>query len=170
VNNAAHVALLGPIERLDPSALPSVYAVNVAAPVLLMGWLLRRRRAGVPLRIVNVSTGAAVTPLPGLGAYGSAKAALRMAGMVLAAELDSRQQEGHSVPDTSILSYEPGLVDTPMQAAARASSAERLPIVQMFVDWASDGTLVPPEAPATEIADHLEADGHPRWSERRLAE
>jgi benzil reductase ((S)-benzoin forming) len=168
VNNAALVALLGPVDRLDAKALLSVYSVNVAAPVLLMGWLLRQLRAAVPLRIVNVSTGAAVTPLPGLGAYGSAKAALRMAGMVLAAELDARSHAGHSVPDTTILSYEPGLVDTPMQAAARTSSADTLPIVQTFVGWAAAGALVPPGAPATEIADYLEADGHPRWSERRL--
>jgi benzil reductase ((S)-benzoin forming) len=168
VNNAALVALLGPMDQLDPTALLNVYAVNTAAPILLMGWCLRHARPGIPLRIVNVSTGAAVTPFPGLGAYGTSKAALRMAGMILAAELELRSQTG-SAPDATALSFEPGLVDTPMQAAARSSPAETLPIVQVFEDWAATGALVPPAAPAAEIADYLDADGHPRWLERRYA-
>jgi benzil reductase ((S)-benzoin forming) len=168
VNNAALVALLGPVAQLDPAALLNAYAVNAAAPVLLMGWFLRRRRPGVPLRIVNVSSGAAVDPFPGLGAYASSKSALRMAGRVLATELDSRERQDAPHPDVTILSYEPGLVDTPMQAAARASTVETLPIVQHFVQWAATGALVPPALPAAEIADYLEADDHPRWAEWRF--
>lgn len=166
VNNAALVGLLGPVDRIDPTALLTVYAVNTAAPIHLMGWFLRHLRPQVPLRIVNVSTGAAVTPLPGLGAYGTSKAALRLAGMILAAELDGRAA-GAAGPDVSILSYEPGLVDTPMQGAIRTSTAETIPIIEMFRDWAATGTLVPSTAPAAGIADYLEGDGHPRWSELR---
>lgn len=168
VNNAALVALLGPLSRLDVTELQTVYAVNTAAPILLMGWFLRHARPGVPLRIVNVSTGAAVIPLPGLGAYGNTKAALRMAGMILAAELDAASNGAAPRRDATILSYEPGLVDTAMQTAARSSSVETLPIVHMFADWAATGALVPPTLPAGEIADYLEADNQPRWTERRL--
>ncbi|HTS89927.1 MAG TPA: SDR family NAD(P)-dependent oxidoreductase [Gemmatimonadales bacterium] len=168
VNNAALVALLGQMAQLDAAALLEVYTVNTVAPILLMGWFLRHSRGGLPLRIVNVSTGAAVIPLPGLGAYGSSKAALRMAGMVLGAELDSAGSGAGSAPDASLLSYEPGLVDTPMQTAARTSSAETLPIVGQFVEWSRAGALVQAGLPAKEIADYLETDGHPRWAERRL--
>lgn len=168
VNNAAMEALLGPISRLDATALPGVYAVNTAGPVLLMGWFQRHARPGLPLRIVNVSTGAAVEPYPGLGAYGNTKAALRMAGMILAAELDTAGAPAGSLPDTSILSFEPGLVDTPMQTAVRSSPVETLPIVQRFKDYAATGALVPPALPARDIADYLTSDGHPRWEERRF--
>jgi NAD(P)-dependent dehydrogenase (short-subunit alcohol dehydrogenase family) len=168
VNNAAMEGLLGPISRLDPTAMLEVYTVNAAAPVLLMGWFQRHARPGQPLRIVNVSSGAAVAPFPGLGAYGNTKAALRMAGMILAAELDAAGSAGTSQPDTSILSFEPGLVDTPMQATARSSSAEMLPIVRVFRDFAATGALVAPALPARVIADYLSEDGHPRWEEQRL--
>ena len=168
VNNAAMEALLGPISRLDAAAMLAVYAVNTAAPVLLMGWFQRHARAGLPLRIVNVSTGAAVDPYPGLGAYGNTKAALRMAGMILAAELDTAAPTATSLPDTSILSFEPGLVDTPMQTAVRSSSVETLPIVQRFKDFASTGALAPPTLPARAIADYLTSDGHLRWEEHRF--
>lgn len=168
VNNAALVGLLGPIAALDAGGLRDVYAVNTSAPIFLMGWFFRNTRAGVPLRIVNVSTGAAVTPLPGLGAYGSAKAALRLAGMIFASELDAGGAGPAPGRDVSILSYEPGLVDTPMQTEVRDSNPATMPIVQMFKDWAASGTLVKPELPAAGIADYLAADGHPRWTEQRF--
>src|SRR5215208_5892591 len=91
VNNAADVALLGQVDQLEPAGMLQAYAVNTVAPVLLMGWVLRTVSIRIPVRIINVSTGAAVEPFPGLGAYGNTKAALRLAGMVLAAELDLRE-------------------------------------------------------------------------------
>lgn len=167
VNNGAMEALLGPVSMLDAMALPAVYAVNTAAPILLMGWFHRRARPGQPLRIVNVSTGAAVIPLPGLGAYGHTKAALRMAGRIMAAELEAAPASA-AQPDTTILSYEPGLVDTPMQTAVRTSPVEVMPIVQVFKDYAASGALVPPTLPARVIADYLDSDEHPRWAEHRF--
>jgi len=167
VNNAALVGLLGAIEQLDPAELLKVYAVNVAAPISLLSWLLRRSHPGAAIRIVNVSSGAAVQPFPGLGAYGSSKAALRMIGMVLGVELDASHERGNRSPDVSILSFEPGLVDTEMQTTVRTSSREVLPMVEFFKKAASEGHLVPPAVPATVIADYLDGDGHPGFAEHR---
>ena len=86
-----------------------------------------------------MSSGAAVIAYPGLAAYGSSKAALRMAGMVLGVELDEAVKRGDVERDAAILSFEPSMVDTPMQADARASSSGVLPM-----------------------------SGHPRFSESRL--
>jgi benzil reductase ((S)-benzoin forming) len=167
VNNAAHIALLGPVPQIDPAELLKVYAVNIAAPVSLMGLLLRRGRPGCPLRIVNVSSGAATRPLPGMAAYCTSKAALRMAGMVLAAELEDDGPTGRQHADATILSYEPGIVDTEMQAAARSAPQAVMPMAQMFKQFAAEGRLAPPAAPAAEIADYLEGDRHPKFSEWR---
>jgi benzil reductase ((S)-benzoin forming) len=142
------------------------YAINTVAPVLLMGWVLRTAGPRVPVRIVNVSSGAGVDPFPGLGAYGATKAALRLAGMVLGAELDMRTA-GNS-RDATIWSYEPGVVETPMQDAVRGATVETVPIVQVFHDLAAHGQLRPADAPAAEIVSYLEADGHPRFSEQRF--
>src|SRR5918995_3819601 len=94
VNNAADVALQGQVDQLEPNGMLQAYAVNTVAPVLLMGWVLRTASPRIPVRIVNVSSGAGVEPIPGLGAYGVTKAALRLAGMVLGAELDMRAAAG----------------------------------------------------------------------------
>jgi benzil reductase ((S)-benzoin forming) len=167
VNNAADVALLGQVDQLEPSGMLQAYAVNTVAPVLLMGWVLRTASPGIPIRIVNVSSGAGVEPFPGLGAYGKTKAALRLAGMVLAAELDLRAAMG-APRDATVWSYEPGVVDTPMQDAVRTATPETVPIVQVFKDLSAQGQLRLADLPATEIVSYLEADGHPRFSEQRF--
>jgi NAD(P)-dependent dehydrogenase (short-subunit alcohol dehydrogenase family) len=69
VNNAAVGGQLRPMERLQPAELLAMYAVNVAAPVRLMGLVVERSHADASIRIVNVSSGAAVRAVPGLAAY-----------------------------------------------------------------------------------------------------
>ncbi|MHB1328134.1 MAG: SDR family NAD(P)-dependent oxidoreductase [Gemmatimonadales bacterium] len=168
VNNAADVALLGQVATLKAPGMMRAYAVNTVSPVILMGWMLEASPATLPLRIVNVSSGAAVEPVPGMGAYSATKAALRIAGMVLAAELDLRAGASGDARDVSIWSYEPGIVDTPMQAEVRSSTPESLPIVDVFRQLADNEQLTDPEIPAAEILRYVESDGHPRFSEQRF--
>lgn len=167
VNNAAHAGLLGPIDQLDVGEFPAVLATNVIAPVWLMKRFLERTARATPLRIVNVSTAAAVRGFAGLGGYGASKAALRMAGMALAAELQDAQARGAEHRDIAILSFEPGTVDTPMQENARTSSRETLPSVDLFKRFAAEGRLIPPSAPASDIVAFLESEGEPVFGERR---
>ncbi|HEX6434044.1 MAG TPA: SDR family NAD(P)-dependent oxidoreductase [Gemmatimonadales bacterium] len=167
VNNAADVALQGQVDQLQPTGMLQAYAANTVAPVLLIGWVLRTAAPRIPVRIVNVSSGAGVEPFPGLGSYGATKAALRLAGMVLGAELDMRAAAG-APRDATVWSYEPGVVETPMQEAVRAARPETVPVVQVFHDLAAHGQLRPADAPAKEIVSYLEADGHPRFSEQRF--
>lgn len=168
VNNAADPALLGPVATLDAHRLTTVFATNVAAPIWLMGALVRLTPPKIPLRIVNVSSGAAIRAFPGLAAYGSSKAALRMAGMALAAELDSGSDAALRSRDIAVLSYEPGAVDTPMQAWARSQPPDILPSRDLFLRFEAEQLLVPPEAPSRDIVAFLESHSAPRFNERRL--
>lgn len=168
VNNAADPGDFARFEEADPLRFAASLAVNVTAPVALMRAFLGARPATVPLRIVNVSTGAAVRPFPGLGAYCAGKAALRMIGQVAGAELDARAEPAAPPDDVAIVSYEPGVVDTELQERTRQIPHERFPWVDTFIDFARKGMLKPPAAPAAEIAGFLEADGLPHFSERRF--
>ncbi len=105
VNNAAMTGGLSGLEESDPDQLGRLFAVNTVAPIFLMGFITRIVSPTTCLRIVNISSGAAVSAYPGLGAYGSSKAALRLAGMVLATELESDQRPGGPRSDAAILSY-----------------------------------------------------------------
>src|SRR4051794_13971208 len=51
-----------------------------------------------------------------------------MTGMVVAAELDSARRKAPARPDTAVLSYEPGTVDTAMQEEARSRPLSRVPV------------------------------------------
>ena len=166
VNNAASASLLGPVQRLDAHELVRLYAINVAIPTWLMGFVVRNSHRGAMIRIVNLSSGAAVRAFPGLAAYCGGKAALRMAGMAFAAELESPLRST-ATPDVAILSYEPGVVDTEMQLATRSKSQEEFPWVETFRGFAAQGALVAPEIPAAEIVEFLEADGRAHFIERR---
>ncbi|HZT78129.1 MAG TPA: SDR family NAD(P)-dependent oxidoreductase [Vicinamibacterales bacterium] len=168
VNNAARADLLMPIERLSPSDVLAMLALNTVAPMWLMGFVVRHAPRDTVLRIVNVSTGAAVTAFPGLAAYGASKAALRMAGQVFAAELDSPARQAPGPADIAILSYQPGTVDTPMQTTARSLDPAAFPWSQPFHDFHARGLLVDPSVPAAEIVAFVESDSAPRLTERRL--
>ena len=168
VNNAASAGLLGPVEQVAPLAFVRMLALNVVTPMWLMGFVVSRSHPDAAVRIVNVSSGAGVNAFPGLSAYASSKAGLRMAGMVLAAEVASRERATPAPADIAILSYEPGTVDTAMQQATRAVPREVYPWVGTFHRFAAEGLLIPPARPAEEIADFLEADGHATFTERRF--
>lgn len=165
VNNTGAVGALRPMEETDPIQAARVFAVNAVAPIFLMGFVVRTTPTTAKVRIVNLSTGAAVRPTPGLSDYGSSKAALRLAGKTLAVELESLDRPSGPRPNTAVLNYSPGVVDTPMQEKARSSDH---PWSQRFMDFYQRGRLEPPEDPAEEIAEFLEADGGEAFVERRF--
>ena len=169
VNNAASPDLLGVGERTDVEALQRVLAINTIVPVWLMGFVARNRSGEIPLRIVNVSSAASRQATPGLRAYGGSKAALRMAGMVLAAEWESTVPHAPQRPNIAVQSYEPGVVETDMQRLARSLAPETFPWGQLFHDFVRRGIVVTPAEPAAEIVSFLESDEQLGFSEARLS-
>jgi len=167
VNNAAMIGALSGIEACDPGQLTRILLVNTVAPVFLMGLVSRIVDPTTCLRIVNVSSGAAGTGYPGLGAYGGSKAALRLAGMALAAELDSDERPGGPRSNAAVLSYEPGVVDTAMQEETRTTTSGEFPWNQPFKDFASEGMLHKPQEVIGEIVDFLSGDGEETFVEKR---
>ena len=165
VNNAAQLGPMRPLTRLRAADLVRAHYVNTVAPLLLSG-AMARLAGRRPLRVVDVSSGAAVRARAGRTAYSSTKAALRLGGMALAAEAEA--EVGGTARDLAIVSYEPNMVDTEMQAENRAASPDDLPDVRMFVALKAEGRLIPPEQPAAEIAGLLDRDDLPFFSERRF--
>lgn len=167
VNNAATAGTLRLMEEIGPADLVRSFAVNVVAPIWLMGFVVRTAPVEAALRIVNLESGAAYRAFPAMADYCASKAALDMAGRVLAAELASEARPGGPRPDAAVLSYSPGVVDTPMQAEARAAEG---PWNRPFLEFRASGMLVPPEAPAAEIVEFLSGDFAERFVLRRFGE
>lgn len=89
--------------------------------------------------------------------------------MALAAELESDQRSGGRRADAAVFSYEPGVVDTPIQTASRSHSAEDFPWLQPFKEFAAQGMLAQPETVIGEIVEFIEGDVHGTFVERRFA-
>lgn len=165
VNNAATLDLVhtGAQGLAD---LQAAATVNSVVPTWLMGWALRAVPAATPLTIVNVSSGAATRAYPGWSSYCQTKAALLMAGQVLAEEL----AEVPALADrpVAVVSYAPGVVATEMQAAIRAADPEHFPRRRRFEELHAGGELVEPAAPAAEIAELCGRAGLPAHSVLRF--
>lgn len=153
VNNAGVVAPVGPLETLDPDALERSLAVNLVAPLRLMRRFLRMTEGAAALRrIINISSGAGRRPVPGWGAYCTAKAGLDMASRVAALEA---QSPGRRI---EVVSLAPGVIDTGMQGTIRAVSAEQFADVERFRKMKAEGTLRSADDVAADIL-RLEAAG-----------
>lgn len=83
VNNAA-VSFDTDYESLDAASLDAHYAVNLRATALLCTELARRHPAGTPGRIVNLTSGQSLGPMPGELAYAATKGAIEALTMSLA--------------------------------------------------------------------------------------
>jgi len=145
INNAGVVSPVGPLDAVDAVELARNIAVNLTAPMVLMGGFLRAT-ASVPLRrVINISSGAGRRPIFGWGAYCAAKAGLDMASRVAATEASTR---GHRV---HVVSLAPGVIDTPMQSVVRGASAEAFVDVERFRKMKEEGVLRAPDDVARDI-------------------
>jgi 3-oxoacyl-[acyl-carrier protein] reductase len=103
VNNAAHSTRDG-FERLDAATLDAHYAVNVRATALLSVHFARRYGGGPGGRIVNLTSGQSLGPMPGELAYAATKAAVEALTVTLAAEVGHR--------GITVNAVDPGPTDT----------------------------------------------------------
>jgi NAD(P)-dependent dehydrogenase (short-subunit alcohol dehydrogenase family) len=110
VGNAGVLGVRGPVSQTPPELWDEVMAVNLTANLNLiraLDPLLRQSDAG---RAVFITSGAAVAPGDGWGAYGISKAALNALVMTWAKELESTPARANLL--------RPGPVRTRMRAAA----------------------------------------------------
>ena len=148
LNNAATAGPVGMLGALASADVAASLAVNLAAAVALANLFCRVFcDPAQPRRIINVSSGAAQTPLAGESLYCVAKAGLEMLTRTLAAEQTALHFRAISV--------RPGIIDTDMQQYARSRPREQLPCVDMFREFHSQGRLVPPDVVAAKIIDKL---------------
>jgi len=148
INNAATAGPVGTIGSLDNGAVAASMAANLVAPIALANMFCRMLLAPAQARrIINVSSGAADSPLPGGGPYSIAKAGLEMLTRQLAAE--------HDGPMFRAITVRPGVIDTDMQTFMRSQTKEALPSIELFEGFYRDHHLVAPDAVAGKIVDKL---------------
>jgi benzil reductase ((S)-benzoin forming) len=148
INNAATIEAVGVLGDLDAARIVASIDVNLAAPIVLANLFCNAfRDDAIERRIINVSSGAAQSTLPGEALYCVAKAGLEMLTRSLADEIRS--------PRFAAITLRPGVIDTPMQAFARSQPRTVLPSVDLFKGFHAGGQLQPPHVVARKVVDRL---------------
>jgi NAD(P)-dependent dehydrogenase (short-subunit alcohol dehydrogenase family) len=161
VNNAGVLDPIDLVADADPAAVAANLSVNVLGVVHGSQSYIRhvRGRAGDGV-LVNISSGAAHKAYAGWGAYCASKAAVERLTEVIGVEEADHGLRAYAVA--------PGVVDTDMQAAIRATPPERMPGVGRFLQLKEDDAFNRPAHVARFLAglafDPAERPGH--WSVR----
>jgi NAD(P)-dependent dehydrogenase (short-subunit alcohol dehydrogenase family) len=137
INNAGVIAPIGRFDTLDPEAFAGSIRTTLVGAAFCARAVLPHFLVGGSGRIVNLSSGAAHNPLEGWSAYCAAKAGLAMLTRSLALE--------YGGAGVRVFGFAPGLVDTDMQGAIRASGVNRISKLPRV-------SLAPASEPARAIA------------------
>ena len=165
INNAGVIDPIMPLAKSDPVAWQQNFAINILGPLMLTQAALPYLRASKG-RVINISSGAAISAIPGWSAYCATKGALNQFNRSLAVE----------EPDITAIALRPGIIDTDMQAQIRRDGATGMPnqAHQRFVGFHTAGKLQPPEVPGRALvalalhAPHEWSGEFISWDEERV--
>jgi benzil reductase ((S)-benzoin forming) len=144
VANAGILGPLGPLRDDDPDAVAATFRANVEGVAHTAAAYARhvRGRSGRGA-LLAISSGAGRNPTAGWAPYAASKAAVDALCTSLA------QEEADA--GLRVLAVAPGVVDTGMQEAIRASTPEAFPRHEQFVRMKADEAF----NSAAFVADHL---------------
>jgi len=139
VNNAAVIEPFGSAAEVQMEAWVHLMQVNLFGPVNLCQLALPHLRH-TQGKVIQVTSHAADISIPGASAYSTSKAALNRFSQVLAVE----------EPAITVILFNPGDMDTPMQAAIRGKAQGKTPeeFYQYVVSLYEQNQLLPPEKSA----------------------
>ena len=148
ISNAAALGPVGPVENAHTDGIVANLDTNVVSAIMFArAFVAAFQDCECSKTLVNISSGAAAKGYAGWSLYCASKAA--MENFVRSVALE---QSGRRHPINAI-SVNPGVMDTDMQVAVRASSIEDFPGLDRFLRLHRDGLLNVPAGVAARIAD-----------------
>lgn len=142
INNAGSIGVIDKAINLKSEQINESVLINFLAPLKLSQILaMAALKNNAELVVLNITTGATVKPVGGWLSYNASKAAIKIA-------FDTMAVENSNV---RIIHYDPGVIDTNMQAIIRSSSADKMPSVALFNEYKVNQMLRAPEVVAQEI-------------------
>lgn len=161
INNAGTIEPTALFGEMSGDTISRALALNVAAPLRLMNLTLDLFPQ-TPIRIANISSGAAKKAYAGWGVYCSSKASLEMASQVLALEMEAAAR------DVRVITYSPGPIDTPMQGELRKKTVQEFPQVERFRSLHESGSLRSPGHAARELQGILSQSDLPFYLDHKI--
>ena len=155
--NAFSISPIKKIGDMTAEEIETFVYGNVIRNYLIINEAVNYCKANaVGLRIINLDSGAADHPLMGWSNYCTSKAFVNTLLSVVSCEN----------PDYQIVSVDPGVMDTHMQAEIRETKQEVFEQVDTFINYQKDGMLKSPEVVARQIVDKYVND----WTAKSLRE
>ena len=150
INNAGMIPAITPLSSAHPAELARALRVGLEAPMQITSrFLYATRDWGVPLKVLNISSGLGRRPMASQSAYCAAKAGLDHFTRCLA--LDEAQRE-HGA---RVCALAPGVVDTDMQVELRGATAALFPDQPRFEKLKTQGLLTSSEEAARQVLAYL---------------
>lgn len=151
INNAGMIDPIGLIGSVNVEEITKAVAVNLTAPMIISSaFISKLKDFPGSKRIVNISSGAGRNAYEGWGIYCATKAGLDHFSRVVALEQLKATQP------VEIVSIAPGIIDTGMQEAIRASNENAFPLLDRFIDYKEQGLLSSPEQTARKLISFIE--------------
>ena len=151
---------ISPIKRIGDFTSEEIEGFidgNLTRNVLLLNSVITIcKKHSLGLRIINLDSGAADFPLTGWGNYCAAKAYMNSFISVVAAEN----------PDYQVVSFDPGVINTNMQAEIRATDKSVFEQVDTFIGYKDENKLYEPADVAKRIKERYVSD----WTTKSMRE
>lgn len=156
INNAAMLEPLKPIDRCSAEEISQQLEISLAAPMILTSSFIQQTsHLNARRKIVNVSSGSGIYPAPSMASYCTSKAGMNMFTQCVAME-----QSGQPNP-VEVIAFDPGMVDTELQAVARGKSAEEFALSEVFGQVYEAGQLRSPQDVAKQLIERMEEISDP---------
>ncbi|WP_236642157.1 MULTISPECIES: SDR family NAD(P)-dependent oxidoreductase [unclassified Paenibacillus] len=151
INNAAMLEPLKPIDQCIAEEIRQQLDISLAAPMILTSSFIQQTsHLNARRKIVNVSSGSGSYPAPSMASYCTSKAGMNMFTQCVAME-----QSGQPNP-VEVIAFDPGMVDTELQAVARGKSAEEFSLSGLFNEVYESGQLQSASVVAEQLMERLE--------------
>ncbi|MDA7728579.1 SDR family NAD(P)-dependent oxidoreductase [Flavobacteriales bacterium] len=131
INNAATIGSIVPFDKKETRNIIQEYFINLVAPTILCKKFITTYPEDKKL-LINISSGAANSPIHSWSTYCATKSALDMLTRVIA-------EENHK--NLTVFSVHPGVVDTNMQSEIRNSDPKNFPLLSKFTDYYTQNEL-----------------------------
>ena len=155
VNNAGTIDPIGKFSNVTPKQFEYAFDLNVKAPFFLVQKLIPFMKNN-NARVLNISSGAATTPIQSWTVYCMTKSSLIMMSRCMQNDLKEFE--------ILVASMKPGVVDTRMQEYIRSQSENDMPNVQTFRDLKDNNKLKSPELVAEYIQYLLEQTSNDQYN------
>lgn len=153
INNSGTTGAVRYSGRSSSEEIAQAFNVNLlSVAVMINAFLATYSNRNIPLRILNISSGAAKNPIDGWSSYCASKAGLDMLSRTIAEELKISKMD-----HVRIFSIAPGIVDTAMQDEIRQSNVRDFSRIQQFVEYKNTDQLASPVLTARLLLSILES-------------